>query len=156
MLVTKQEKLINSLIPEAREIILPFLQSKLDELETGNISLLGEEIFAKILAYNTSKDNNQMVEAHRQYVDIQFLLEGEEKIHCYDQPELKIRTAYSEESDCEFYFPSEAAKFSTVYLKRGFFAIFFPEDAHLAALNPEASEIQIKKIVIKIHEKYFA
>ncbi|MXV17421.1 YhcH/YjgK/YiaL family protein [Hufsiella ginkgonis] len=156
MIYGKIDQLYRALKPEAVELISAFLATAQHLHETGEKPLNGEEVYAKILRYETSHDNNNMVEAHNQYVDIQFLLQGTERIEVYDRPKLTTRTAYSSHSDCEFFYPHEDAHLGTVMLKPGYFAVFFPEDAHLAALNPAGEVLEVNKIVIKIYEKYFA
>lgn len=156
MIQGKKDQLLRALKPEAAELIDAFLGTVYSGMTTGERPLKGDEIFAKILQYETSAENNNMVEAHNQYVDIQFLLSGSEKIKVYDRERLDTRTPYSSASDCEFFFPAEEAQLNTVLLKPGYFTVLFPDDAHLAALNPGNEVVSINKIVIKIHEKYFA
>lgn len=156
MIQGKRDQLLRALKPEAAKIIDAFLETVHLGMATGEQPLKEDEIFAKIMQYNTSADNKNMVEAHNRYVDIQFLLGGSEKIKVYDRKKLDTRTPYSSASDCEFFFPAEEAQLNTVLLKPGYFTVLFPDDAHLAALNPKDEVVSIHKIVIKIHEKYFA
>ena len=155
MIITQIENLGLYLNDEARIIVTSFFKNLDKNIPVGETSLKGSEIFAKSLEYTTTLNNNNMVEAHNQYVDIQYTISGEEKIQCYTRSELQTRTAYSDESDCEFFFPKEEAQEATIFLKNNLVAVLFPQDAHLAALNVESDSNFIKKIVIKINEKYF-
>jgi len=140
---------------EAGELIEAFYNQASTSTPNGEYPLKGEEIFAKVLSYDTSPDNNEMVEAHNQYVDVQVLLSGAEKIKVYNRSDLETRTIYNSENDCEFFYPANDALVSDIVMKPETLAVLFPQDAHLAALNLE-KESGIKKIVFKVYEKYFA
>lgn len=140
---------------EAGCLIEEFCKQTSISTANGEYPIKGEEIFAKVLSYETSYDNNEMVEAHNQYVDVQILLDGEEKISIYKRPDLKIRSIYSNENDCEFFYPADGALISDIIMRSGTVAVLFPLDAHLAALNFK-KETRIKKIVFKVYEKYFS
>lgn len=156
MILGKRDQLLRVLKPEAVELIEKFLKGTSRNTPLGEYQLKGEEIFAKVLEYNTTPNNDNQVEAHNQYVDIQFLLGGKEKIKVYNREDLDIRVNYSAMTDCEFFFPKDDALIATVNLREGFFLVLFPNDAHLAALNPGGESNIVNKIVIKIYEKYFA
>lgn len=156
MLYGKKDQLDRALKPEARKVINAFLASVHEKMDLGEISLIGEEVFAKIMRYDTTENNNDMVEAHNQYVDIQFLISGSELIKVYDRELLEIKKDYSAVTDCEFFNPAVGARLCNLTLNPGYFAVLFPQDAHLAALNPVDEPVSVHKIVIKIHEEYFA
>lgn len=87
------------------------------------------------------------LEAHRKYLDIQYIVSGQEWIgHCIAEG-LTVEQAYDAGRDVEFYQPP--ALMSRVLMQEGMFAIFFPHDAHMPGQMVERPE-QVRKIVVKI------
>lgn len=141
---------------EAAILINEFYENATVNTRNGEYPLKGDEIFAKVLSYETSATNNDMAEAHNKYVDVQVLLDGAETIKVYNRQTLKTRHEYNEETDCEFFYPEEEAQLSELIMKPGTVSVLFPQDVHLAALNFQQKEETVKKIVFKVYEKYFA
>lgn len=86
----------------------------------------------------------QMLEAHRQFIDIHVPISSEETIGWSSLKHLRnITQEYDSEKDIEFY-GDEPQSFLTVY--PGQCVIFFPEDAHA----PNIGVGRHKKLCIKI------
>ncbi len=86
----------------------------------------------------------QMLEAHRRYIDIHVPQSGEETIGWAPTPNLKnCITPYNDEKDIEFYGDAPQCLFS---VHPGQFAILFPEDAHA----PNIGTGNHRKLCIKI------
>jgi len=84
------------------------------------------------------------LEAHKRYIDIQFAVDGNDEIGWRPTHTCKdIAVSYNEEKDI-LYYSDEPWLWMNV--PKGYFAIFFPEDAHA----PLAGNSPIKKIVMKI------
>ncbi len=89
------------------------------EIEEGKIRVNCEEI---------AMMPQQMLEAHRRYIDIHVPQSEEETIGWAPINSLKnCITPYNEEKDIEFY--GDASQ-CLIQVRPGQFAIFFPEDAH--------------------------
>ncbi len=105
--------------------------------------IIDDELFI-ITSDNSPKGTDAKLEFHRKYIDIQFVLEGEDSIgwknleNCSES--LK---EYNEEKDFGL-FDDNAT--SVVVLPSNNFAIFFPEDAHA----PLAGNQVCKKIIAKV------
>ncbi len=92
---------------------------------------------------NNLSANKDIIEAHRNYIDIQFPLIGELGITWKALEDCtKINTAYNEEKD--FIFFNDKPDFE-INLKKGKFAILFPDDAHFA----QQPTTYIKKAIVK-------
>jgi len=156
MIVGELHQILKFIKKDAAKLIADFCASASLSTANGEYPLAGEEIFAKVLSYQTTEDNNNMVEAHNQYVDVQVILDGIEVIKIYKRSGLQTKTEYSTETDCEFFHPADEALLAELVMKTKSVAILFPQDAHLAALSHKGSESNIKKIVFKVYEKYFA
>ena len=145
---------------------LPWLQPAyryLDELFTGGSdaqqklkSLAAGETFRRDLTggnfaleqvYLTKPREQGTFETHRKYVDVQVILEGEEYMLVTHPGSLTVRDPYNPERDAMFY--QDAAHGSTLHLRPGDAAIYFPEDAHMGALQV-AGSLLVRKAVIKV------
>jgi biofilm protein TabA len=94
---------------------------------------LDENNFALEQTY-LSKDREQcFFESHRKYIDVQFILEGEEIIEVDNIKNLNINFEYNENMDLIKYDNSIFS--SSLKLKKGDVAIFFPDDAHMPCIK---------------------
>ena len=127
---------------------LKFLQQVNPDIAVGTYQLT-PNVKAIVSEYTTKEVNENGYEAHRQNIDIQFLLKGEEKIACLPVEELSETKPYSEETDVAFYNAVSDLKPSNLPLHPGYFAIFFPQDGHMPQLCANEPE-KVKKVVVKV------
>ena len=102
-----------------------------------------EGVFYMVQSYET-KEQNDTPEAHRKYIDIQYIISGEEKIgfgNLGDMTEVKANP----EGDIWFYH----GPMSYVTLNSGFFCIFFPQDAHAPGMAVNGCT-PTRKVVVKV------
>jgi len=126
-----------------------FLISLTPDIEEGEYPLQGNEIFARIMSYETRNPGSAVLEAHRKYVDVQTVLLGREGIEWFPVHGLKTDMPYDESKDAEFFsrpYPGPAR----VELCAGVFAAFFPHDAHMPSLIIGDTPERVKKVVVKI------
>ena len=98
----------------------------------GKYAVDGDKIYCTIQRYATKPLNEGNLEAHRKYIDIQFLLTGEELLGYAPLKGLTTAEEYNPQKDIAFFqTPKEITK---VKLEPGLFCILFPDDAHLPAL----------------------
>lgn len=106
-------------------------------LDTNNFAL--EQI------YNSKTRENCFFESHQQYIDVQFILEGEEIIEVAQNDLLKVSMPYNDQMDlCKYEDINNASK---IILKKGDVAIFYPKDAHMPCLQVSSSTKVIKTVV---------
>lgn len=86
-------------------------------------------------------------ESHKQYIDVQFVLEGEEIIEVANIDDLMISFDYHEEMDLIKY--ETINNTSTITLQKGDVAIFYPEDAHMPCIKLSKS-LKVLKTVVKV------
>ncbi len=116
------------------------------EMETGKHEI-NENMFVLVNAYETQENKLEILEAHKTYIDFQYILEGSELIEYELFNQQKIHTHYNTEEDYILYQTSKAK--SQIQFNTGMFAILFPNDLHLpGVINKEKSKV--KKIVLKI------
>ena len=113
-------------------------------LPAGRHEVLGKRVFA-IVGKDVGKGRaNARLEAHRQYIDIQYVVSGDEWIGWRDLNTCRESgQGYSAEKEIEFY---TAAPEKWFQVPAGSFAIFFPEDAHA----PLAGRGPVHKVVMKV------
>lgn len=122
-------------------------ENKLENLDVGKHEIDGDEIYAIVQSYTTSLPDEKLWEAHKQYIDIQYIVAGRETIEWAPVDSLKILEVYSEEKDAAFL--GEEVIWTSAQMKEGYFGVYYPEDAHKPGCIFETSG-PVKKIVIKI------
>ena len=120
-------------------------QTNLKKLQPGRYDIDGDNIFALISEYQTKPEAEGKLEAHKKYIDVQFVIEGEELMGYAPLGNQEILEPYKEENDIIFY------KGEKVFIKvpEGMFAIFFPEDVHMPGIQVEKKSL-VRKLVIKV------
>ena len=103
---------------------------------------------AMIQKQTTAAPENKKAESHYKYIDIQYLIRGEEMQGVAPLPEGKEREEHPER-DVMYY--SEVAGENFIQLKPGDFAVYFTNDIHRPNCAPGES-MEIKKVVLKIRE----
>ena len=123
-----------------------FLQRPdIDTLPLGRIELDGKNLFAMIQTYETKSIQEGKLEAHKKYIDIQVLLQGQEFIGYAPLGGQPVAKAFDVEKDIGFY---DGEAWFTL-LRKGMFMVFFPQDAHLPGRYTE-KPLSVKKIVLKV------
>ena len=123
-----------------------FIKSYLEEKKpVGKYEILGDALFAMVQEYD-SKEEAKM-EVHDKYIDLQFIVSGEEKMLWAPREELAIITPFPENKDTEIVEVGDRP--STLVLHAGEFAIFYPTDAHKPGLAVDTPK-PVEKIVVKI------
>lgn len=117
----------------------------LNKLEDGKYIIKDSNVYASIQTYETKTDANY--ESHRKYIDIQYLIKGEEKIGVTDLSNCKTCIEYDKERDLAFYTINTQDEY--IELKEGSFAIFYPHDAHKPSIAIKQPST-VKKVVVKV------
>ncbi len=118
-----------------------------ENLPVGKYEIDGTDLYASVQEYLSKDEQAAKNEGHRNYIDIQFVIKGTEKILVEDINFSKIKTEYNEVKDVEFYFDAEDA--NALILNEGDFAVLFPHDIHKPCLTYKTQE-NVKKIVVKV------
>ena len=132
---------------EGFKLGLEFIEKcKKEGIEVGKYELDGKNVFANVQEYN-SKEEAKM-ESHDNYIDIQYILKGEEMMYWEQRSKCTEMIAYNPEKDVTFYNDTEKAV--ALEVNEDEFAVFFPEDVHKPGMKIVESA-PVKKILIKIH-----
>jgi YhcH/YjgK/YiaL family protein len=106
---------------------------------------LDETNFGLEQVYYSKDREDCFFESHRQYIDVQFILEGEEIIEVGNTDDLKVDIDYNETIDLLKYNMTNNS--SIIKLRRGDVAIFFPDDAHMPCVKLHNSDKVVKTVV---------
>ena len=117
----------------------------LKTLEKGRYPIDSENVFAIVTEDPSKNFDKTNWESHRKYIDLQSVIEGEEKIGVYPVSKARVTKEYDETKDIANY----SADGKLYSAKPGTFFLFFPSDAHRPNITP-GGNLVVKKIVIKI------
>lgn len=112
--------------------------------ELGRIEIEGDALFINNVNPECVPADKQVLELHRDYIDVHILLEGAERIGWKAIEDLTKETKpYEKEGDCALY---ADAPTTFVDLLPGQFAIVYPEDPHA----PVIGKGKIRKLIAKV------
>ena len=127
----------------ALEHITPeFLASLRDN---QRVELKGDLVYCTRFTYETIPQEESFFEAHRRYLDIHILGEGEERVDMNRPEDLKLTDA---QEGNDFYAYQGESWHSTV-LKPGEFLVVFPGDAHRIKVQVDGPKT-VSKAVFKV------
>ncbi|MCK9352747.1 MAG: YhcH/YjgK/YiaL family protein [Gallionella sp.] len=113
-------------------------------LAPGRYPIVGDDLFAIVELVPGKTKAVARLEAHRRYIDIQLVLEGDEQMgwkplaDCFNPV-----SEHSMEKDIRFFHDAPA---SWVAVPPDHFCIFFPEDAHA----PLVASGMVRKVIFKV------
>lgn len=129
---------------------LEYLQkTDFSQVKDGTYELDGRNVFVAIMSYN-SKEKGRF-EAHEQYIDIQYVIEGNGEIMGY-APVTELGEMTEANAEKDIYFYDQAAEGIKLTVKKGMFAIFMPQDGHKPGCMLTVPE-PIRKAVVKVRVK---
>ena len=141
----------------ARQVSMtPALQKAIDflsrrdihTLPDGRLEIDGEAVFVLIQRYETVMTDAPRFEHHRKYIDLQFIVSGEDVIGWAPMERMTITEAYDMEKDICFGTVAQG-KWTPVHLQAGQLAMLWPEDGHAPKLTAGAPST-VMKIVVKV------
>ena len=108
----------------------------------------GERIFINGVNYTSEPKPQGLLEAHKTYIDVMYVVEGEEKFFYKPIAEVKhVTMPYDAEKECQLAeIDADAAQ---VRFSAGHFLIFFPQDGHLAAQLWD-KPCKVRKFIAKV------
>lgn len=120
-------------------------EHNLDTMSVGRYAIDGDNVYAMITENKTKDMDSTKWESHRNYIDLQMVIKGEEKIGRADIAKLTVTMPYDASKDLANY--TGDGKFYEA--KPNTFFLFFPQDAHRPNITTNSNQPD-KKIVIKI------
>ena len=118
--------------------------SDFSKIDLGTYKIEGDNVFAMVQEYNTREIENCKLEGHSKYIDIQYIIEGEEHIGLTSKNNQELDER-NDEGDYAFYKgDSTLFKFNP-----SVFGIFFPDDLHMPCVGLDQIS-KVRKVVVKV------
>ncbi|GAA0134404.1 hypothetical protein YSY43_12440 [Paenibacillus sp. YSY-4.3] len=123
-----------------------------DPPSPGRVEIRGDEMYVSVMELEVKPLEEQVAEKHEAYIDVHYLIEGEEIIGWSPvrEGEQPVK-AYDRDADYALYQPSSDEV--RLAMKPGMFAVFFPHDIHRPGMAEQPATI--RKLVVKIHVDLF-
>lgn len=135
----------------AWDAALAFIErNDLASLQAGIHEIPGTEAYVNVIDYETRFEGDY--EYHRKYIDVQYIVSGEEKCYVLPLADLTVNLEdYKENDDYGMMNgPAEGVEVQEVVLKEGMVGIYFPFDAHMPSMAIGDASEKSRKVVVKI------
>ncbi|MCG9698212.1 YhcH/YjgK/YiaL family protein [Shewanella sp. Isolate11] len=141
--------LYTHLSPRIAQALQHLADTDFSQLEVGNYELDGKNIFVIVNDYQTKPREVEPFEVHRRYIDVQYVVSGEEEFGYLPFADQTPSKPYHDKHDyAEFDYEANKAEAAFIPLKAGMFALFFPQDMHMPGTS--ATPQSVRKVVIKV------
>lgn len=117
-------------------------ETDFSKTENGTYEISGKDVYAIVQEYQTKEKG--LLEAHREYIDIQYIVEGLEQI---GYSELKNQTPQTDYEPDIIFYKDKQEKF--IEMQKGDFAIFYPKDLHMPCIMIKEPQ-HVRKVVVKV------
>ncbi len=141
----KNAKIYYNLSENLKKGLIWLEETDLKELSDGKYEIDGSNVYASVQTYETKQDAKY--ESHQNYIDIQCVISGMEKIGVTDLSNCTTCIEYNSERDLEFY--NINCKEEFLELTEGQFIILYPHDAHKPSICINTLST-VKKVVVKV------
>ena len=118
-------------------------------VKNAKYEISGNEVFAIVQDYLSKPITEGQFEAHKKYIDIQYIEKGEEQIGVARIENFSELTPYDEHKDIVFLENNPNYMPEFVIIKEKEFLVLYPNDAHKPSIATELPSY-VKKIVVKI------
>lgn len=119
-----------------------------DNYPGGKFVIDGDNLFYSLNTYETHSPEGALCEAHQQYIDVMYMVEGEEIIYVKPTDTLcAVTQPYDPSIDALL--ANIDGDATPVRLTAGSFIILFPQDSHAPACYDTAPQT-VKKIICKV------
>ena len=130
----------------ALDLALDYIACVRPDVEDGT-TLLEHGVKAVVSSYETRLVNEKGYEAHRQYIDVQYVVSGQELVRCKPLEQVVETIPYDPAKDAARY--ADCPGIDTV-IGHGYFLVVWPDDAHEPCLAASAHPASVKKVVMKV------
>jgi len=128
-----------------------FLQEVDSTWKSGRYDIDGDLVHAIVQKYTTHPIETSPVEAHRKYIDVHYLVAGQEILMWVPLASLtQVSMPYEEERDTALFTLVPSA--TSLRLSAGQFAILFPEDGHAPGCIWD-TPCEVFKVVVKVYDE---
>ena len=119
-----------------------------EDIPLGKHEIDGKDLFANIMEYTIAPEKEGIYEGHENYIDLQFIVAGAERIDVTEIDRTTVTSPYNPEKDVAFFDGGYGLVRGA--LESGDFAILFPNDIHRPGMPARNESTYVKKIVVKV------
>jgi YhcH/YjgK/YiaL family protein len=117
------------------------------EKTDGRYDVDGDNLYYFAQRYTTKPANQCKLEAHKNYIDIQFVADGRELLGYCPLENLEIKEPYNQAKDVALYKVPD--RITLINLAPGMFCALFPQDAHMPKCQLDVPS-NVLKVVVKV------
>ena len=137
----QQYESLHPLFPAAFQFLR---EANLTDFVEGKREIDGDRLFVVASREPGKGREKSLLEYHQKFIDIQYVIEGTDTMGWYPTEHCeRISQEYDPSSDLGFFFDRPA---TWIDVPPGYFAIFYPGDAHA----PMAGDSLVHKVIVKI------
>ena len=114
-------------------------------LPVGRLDLEGDQLFALVQEYDTKPMADGLWEAHRRYIDVQYVVSGHERMGYTPLETITVTKPYDAEKD----YLNGTGPGTFVDAPAGMVFVLWPGDAHMPGLQVQGAS-PVRKIVMKV------
>jgi YhcH/YjgK/YiaL family protein len=134
------------------EAAFRFLErADLKDLPEGRQEINGDKLFALVTKTVTRSAETAQFEAHRKYIDVHYIMEGQDTTGFAPTEELKVVEPYQEKADIEMF--SVPSSYTKLRMYPGRYAVFLPGGGHMPNCHLNGPH-SLHKIVVKVERDY--
>jgi YhcH/YjgK/YiaL family protein len=138
-LYTKLNKYFDAAFEAAQKVMV-------NTPEPGRYDIDGDNCYYMVQRYDAKSPFESQFESHRDYIDIQIMIKGEEIIRFEDMRKLSLSKEYT--PDYELFTMNK--DYDSVRLTDGELVIIFPGEPHAPGIRAEGTDGKVCKMVVKI------
>lgn len=127
------------------EKVFSFLKELKEDAKEGTTILEEDNVWANVIEVQEMPQNVRVFEAHKTFLDIHYILSGEEKFGYANIDRLQTKQPYNAVDDYELL----EGEINAISLKEGDFMITFPEDAHIPDFE-KTNDDKLVRVVVKV------
>ncbi|EKZ6362171.1 TPA: DUF386 domain-containing protein [Klebsiella aerogenes] len=137
--------------PAIRQALAFIASQDFQRFAPGKIDLIPGKLFCLLQEMESVPFAQARPESHKQFIDIQYLISGEERMGVSRAESGCPRVTEDRTPQQDILFWHVEDEEMQITLKPGMFAVFFPQDIHRPCCHPRDGERQhIRKAVMKI------
>ena len=133
-------------LPKRIRTALEWLRATdLAALPVGRIDLEGDKLFALVQEYDTKPMSEGLWEAHRSYIDVQYVVRGVERMGYTPVETITVTKPYDADKD----YLNGTGPGAFIEAPAGMVFVLWPGDAHMPGMRVDGP-VPVRKIVLKV------
>lgn len=117
-------------------------------VEDGRHIIDGDALYVNVMTYESKAAEQSCFEAHKKYIDIQVIIEGEEIIGFESAERLAVTKEYDAEGDYMLYALNDS--YDALRVGSEELVILFPEEPHAPGIAVDGKPARVRKAVVKV------